>query len=55
VTVGDVSMASAEAFFLLRYMRDRGLVHFDEQPGGGGGVLLLNIRVSREGKVSLSS
>jgi serine/threonine protein kinase len=54
VSIGGLTLPAAEAFFLLRYMRDRGLVSFEDQPGGGGGVLLMNIKVTREGKVWLA-
>jgi serine/threonine protein kinase len=42
-------MTGPNAYFRLRYMRDRGWVDFDDLPEGGGGATLINLHLTDSG------
>ncbi len=42
-------MTGPNAYFRLRYLRDRGLVDFRELPEGGGAIGLMDLRLTDSG------
>ncbi len=55
VAFGDLEMPAPELYYLLRYMKDSSLVDFDEHWESGPGAILMNLKLTRLGKMRVAN